>query len=490
MKSILTVAAVTGFALGAVPAFANECVGGVCSLPAPSSAVEKALDAQAAPSAREIQSSVDSYLASAKSDVLLVGGAGSAGYDGGFWIRGGTFLMKINLTLQTRWEGFQWDKNPDEPAPGGDLSGFSLPRVTLKFSGDATCDIHYYAELEFGHAGSYLDNQNNAGITPPKSSLGAAILDTFILGNGVRTATFRPDFGIAREAWIEYEAAPQLAFRMGLVKTAATRQLMTPPEMQQFVDISMASAFIGTFNPGYSDRNRDYGLMVHGAVGCDGEWQYLLTVTNGDGPVRRNVLDGTTDDPMAYSARVNWDVKGHMGYEEGALRQLSCEWAAAVGVWGTYYLDHFRENALTQSYERATYGVDVAAGYGGFSFTGAYSMAEFKTKFGAANIDFSAYSYLIQLGYLFPDTAWELAARYSLHNLENRPATAANTFGGSEIGAALNYYIDGHDDKVTLDVAFISSEKTGNFVADTYAGYSTTGTGKATMLRLQWQLAL
>ena len=144
----------------AAPARANECAGGVCSLPTANTAVESSLDAQAAPSAREIQSSVDAYLASARSDASLVGGCGSAGYDGGFWIRGGTFLMKINLTIQTRFEYFDWDDVNEEPSPGGDLSGFSLPRVTLKFSGDATCDVHYYAELEFGHAIAFEDNRN------------------------------------------------------------------------------------------------------------------------------------------------------------------------------------------------------------------------------------------------------------------------------------------------------------------------------------------
>ena len=38
--------------------------------------------------AREIQSAVDSYVASADQDVSFVGGPGSAGYDSGFWIRG------------------------------------------------------------------------------------------------------------------------------------------------------------------------------------------------------------------------------------------------------------------------------------------------------------------------------------------------------------------------------------------------------------------
>ena len=124
------------------------------------------LDAQAAPSAREIQSSVDAYLASARSDASLVGGRGSAGYDGGFWIRGGSFLLKINLTIQTRFEYFDWDDVESEPTPGGDLSGFSLPRVTLKFSGDATCDIHYYAELEFGHANTFLRDLDNGNGGP------------------------------------------------------------------------------------------------------------------------------------------------------------------------------------------------------------------------------------------------------------------------------------------------------------------------------------
>ena len=103
----------------------------------------------------------------------------------------------------------------------------------------------------------------------------------------------------------------------------------------------------------------------------------MVTVTNGDGPVHRNVLDGATDDPLAYSARVNWDIMGHMGYEEGALRQRSCEWTAAVGAWVHYFVDHCVENPLAHdTLERLTYGVDAAVGWGGFSMTAAYSMRD------------------------------------------------------------------------------------------------------------------
>ncbi len=427
-------------------------------------------------SSREVQSAVDAYLATAKADASLVGGAGQAGYDGGFWIRGGSFLLKINLTLQARWEGFDWDDSTREPSPGGDLSGFSLPRATLKFSGDATCDVHYYAELEFGHAG------RNDGLSPIARDVGQVDAGVIIGGpneNG-NAGNSEQIYGILREGWIEYETSPYAIFRMGLVKTPTTRQLMTPPEMQQFVDVSLASSFIGETMPGFSDRNRDYGFLLHGAFGCDGEWQYMVGVTNGDGIVHRNVLDGETSDCFAYSARVNWDIKGHLGYEEGALRSQACSWAASIGAWAHYYTDHETENPFSKFADRLTWGVDAAFAWGGFSFTAAYSAVDWEPPVGSS---FEATSYLIQAGYLFPGTAWEIAARYSAYE------TGDNDVSAEEIGVAVNYYIDGHADKVTLDAAMITSDDV-NFLGSLYPGYAPSFDSDAVLVRLQWQLAL
>ena len=89
MKPTILAAALASAACAfAAPAFAQDSA----ALDARLARVEQQL---AQPSPREIQSSVDAYLATTKSDASLVGGAGSAGYDGGFWIRGGSFLMKI-----------------------------------------------------------------------------------------------------------------------------------------------------------------------------------------------------------------------------------------------------------------------------------------------------------------------------------------------------------------------------------------------------------
>ena len=211
----------------------------------------------------------------------------------------------------------------------------------------------------------------------------------------------------------------------------------------------------------------------------------MLSVTNGDGPVHRNVLDGSTDDPLAFAARVNWDIAGHMGYEEGALRQRSCEWVAAVGAWAHYFVDHRFENPLddASTLDRLAWGVDAAVGWGGFSFTAAYSAMSIESD---ASGTTDGFSYLVQLGYLFPDTAWEIAARYSAYEVDPDGGSGAS---GNEIGVAINYYIDGHADKVTLDGAMISTDDF-NLLSDVYTGYNATGDSDGLLLRLQWQLAL
>ena len=98
---------------------------------------------------------------------------------------------------------------------------------------------------------------------------------------------------------------------------------------------------------------------------------------------------------------------------------------------------------------------------------------------------------------VFPDTAFEVAARYSVYS-EKASASGSPRAGADEWAAAVTYYIDGHSDKVTLDAAFVQSNDDGNLLGDVYAGYnaairsdtSGTHTSDAVMIRLQWQLAL
>ena len=440
-------------------------------------------------SARDIQAAVDSYLADSNNatDSSLVGGPGTAGYDSGFWIRGGDFLLRVNATIQARFEAFDWDDD-SEPAGangGGDLSGFSLPRATLKFSGEAPCNTCYYIELEFGHWGEdaleVRRGQTAGG--------GAGFLGTPFTGTNLGAIDQSLNFDNTREAWIEWCNCDAFNIRMGQIKTPNTRQLMVPPELQQFVDISLASAFTGKLMAGYTDRNRDHGIMVHGSFGCDNEWSYMIALTNGDGGDSiRNVLDHRTSDGLAISGRLNWAFLDAIGYEEGALRQQSCGWYGELGAWAYIYSDR-TDKPHTIQRDATRYGIDLALGYGGFSMTGAYTLGTDDDIGGTgAEVDYTAY--LVQLGYHFVGTAFEVAARLSGYNVE----TSTTDAGFQEIAFGVNYYLNGHGNKMQLDVSLLEGDDAASvLIWDAYAGYANALTGDddgAVLLRFQWQLAL
>jgi hypothetical protein len=455
MKTLITIAVLGAAVVAAGPAWADGA------------------------SARDIQAAVDSYVATAESDATLVGGPGSAGYDAGFWIRGGDFSLRINLTLQARYEYWDWDDDTDShyPSPGGDLSGFSLPRATVKFSGTAPCDIRYYMELEFGHPGEILTGQTTANPTEPLGP-GEPIDDFFGTFDNGQT----DNYSNTREAWIEWGCSPGLNIRMGQIKIPTTRQMMTSPELQQFVDVSGLSAFTGQLLPGYTDRNRDHGILVHGAFGCENEFSWMLAITNGDsGDSVRNIHDRRTDDNLSYSGRINWAFLEATGYEEGALRQTTCAWYGELGAWAYYHADRI-DNSHSEIEDALRLGVDLSLGTGGFSFTGAF------TYFDNDLSGITAWGALAQAGYLFPDTAWEIAGRFDVINVDS--SGSAGEVGAWEAAVAVNYYLNGHGNKLTLDATWIDSDELGWFL-DLYAGYNGMDSGNnALLVRFQWQLAL
>ncbi len=435
-----------------------------------------AAGADAPATARDIESAIEAYVGQ-QPDATLVGGPGSAGYDGGFWLRGGEFSLKLGLTLQARYEAVDLDDSHPFEGPdgiGGDLSGFSLPRATLKFSGTAPCNICYYMELEFGHVGEFAEGLAEFMGDESESNLGPSGGQSF-------------NFDNTREAWIEWCYCPSFNVRVGQIRLPATRQLMVAAEHQQFVDISLASSMNGWLLPGYTDRNRDHGVMVHGSLGCRGEWSYALAVSNGDGGDSiRNVLDPRSSDNLAYSARVNWAFAQPIGYQEGALGFDTCSWYGEVGIWAFYYADR-ADKPHVEYADITIYGVDLALGYGGFSLTGAFTLGDLDNIEGSP-LEVSYASYLAQLGFHLPGTAWELAGRWSAWtqdaNFAGRPATT------TEYAVALNYYLNGHGNKLQLDVSWLSGES--SLLPDVYAGwlFAIGDEDYMTLLRFQWQLAL
>jgi hypothetical protein len=68
----------------------------------------------------------------------------------------------------------------------------------------------------------------------------------------------------------------------------------------------------------------------------------------------------------------------------------------------------------------------------------------------------------------------------------------------SELGLAINYYLNGHGHKLGLDLSFVWGEDAGStLLFDPYVGYpghvGASGAGASdygVLLRFQWQLAL
>ncbi|MFM8386663.1 MAG: porin, partial [Planctomycetia bacterium] len=232
----------------------------------------------------------------------------------------------------------------------------------------------------------------------------------------------------------------------------------------------------------------DHGFMVHGTLGCNSEWSYMVAVTNGDGGDSiRNVWDVRTDDNLAYSARLNWAFMKPTFYEEGALRQSTCEWYGEAGAWAHAY-DARTDGAHSTVYDGLVWGLDLALGYGGFSMTAAYTVGAFDDNFGVATADIDTTAMLVQVGYLFPGTAWEIAARYSSAQRDDGASDGTLV----EMAAVVNYYLNGHANKLSLDVTALSQEDDGNFeVRDAYTGLRSSGLDNDDLLvRFQWQLAL
>ncbi len=134
-----------------------------------------------------------------------------------------------------------------------------------------------------------------------------------------------------------------------------------------------------------------------------------------------------------------------------------------------------------------------ALGYGGWSFTGAYNLG---TDEDGAGATLDTTMYLVQLGYHFPGTAWEIAARASAYDADRGVGFALGGFLGngavSEYAFGVNYYLNGHGNKLSLDVSFLEAGDQARGIYAPYPGYQAglANENSEILLRFQWQLAL
>ena len=145
----------------------------------------------------------------------------------------------------------------------------------------------------------------------------------------------------------------------------------------------------------------------------------MVAVTNGDGGDSiRNVLDSATSDNLAYSARLNWAfLKPHrlQGGRDPSEHLRLVRRGRRVGAL-LRGPPRRRHSGLphTALYDRLAAGLDLALGYGGFSFTGAFTYVDLTGSdvFCRRAVDAVAGAGRLPLPRARP---WEIAARWSAY---------------------------------------------------------------------------
>ena len=137
----------------------------------------------------------------------------------------------------------------------------------------------------------------------------------------------------------------------------------------------------------------------------------------------------------------------------------------------------------------------MALGYGGWSLTGAFNAGQDgDTADTPGKVKYT--SWLAQLGYHFVGTAWEIAARIDSYRVDDRDLFIGIGTDDAviEYAFALNYYLNGHANKLQLDVSIIEgSDPNSILIFDPYTGYPNLAGGEESfgvLFRFQWQLAL
>ena len=206
----------------------------------------------------------------------LVGGPGSAGYDAGFYIRGGDFLLRINAddpgALRSVGLGRRGPSSPRWSRQGFPFGGrprrASRCRVRRSSSParrratSATTSSSSSATTAVIVVGQFGQRRTPAGSRP----LGGPWPGKLRIRQPSSRATRRLNYDNTREAWIEWCLLPVVQHPDGSGEDAqTTRQMMVAPELPA---VRRCFAYsngdvIGWLMPGYTDRNRDHGL--HGS---------------------------------------------------------------------------------------------------------------------------------------------------------------------------------------------------------------------------------
>ncbi len=339
---------------------------------------------------------------------------GSAGYNGGFYIRDGANTpsrLTINGRMQPRFSFFSFEGGSDRIVS----HNFSVPLARLAFRGSVYDErVYFKAEIGFGQGRTDLQD-------------------------------FFMDYRIGKK---------QTRIRIGQFKKPFSRQQLNSGARLQFTGRSIVDS--------YFDNGRDIGIEVHSGFIDKAEFEWALAVFNGNGSA--GVFQPTTTiDPMtmeevvtggattnvprkvrpAFVARVGYNASEIDGYSEADLEGGDLRYAVALASMTYFQLGN--NAAISRN------GVDFAVKQDGVSATGGI-YAEMRSLEGpkVGDLEYTGLGSYIQAGYVINKT-YEPAVRYALITQENGDSV-------QEITGVFNIYKFAHNLKWQNEGTFLNTD--------------------------------
>jgi len=343
---------------------------------------------------------------------------------------------KLKLGLKTQsWYQFVEDGTKDGDK---DLHDFMFRRLYFSLKGEVIPNFGFFGHIAADRIGQ--DGLNNSGMG---------------LGSGIAV----------RDAWIYYNFDEAFKVQMGRMYIPFTRSFGTESTFALLtLDLPFTQGGIRGAPFFTSKVGRDDGIVFWGNP-LNGKLQYRLGISEG---VEN---DDNPDDSLRYAGRVSFNLlePETSWFNKGTY--LGKKKVLAIGGGCDYQKDLTLDGKKDQNNLGWTIDLffDHPVGGGAITAEAAYideKNVTQKLKYSWLAEGDDAQIYYIQGGYLLPGNIGpgrlQPYFRYERLNVEHRPDTSFPSIG-------LNYFLKGHNAKITLDWTMINQKKDFN-AADSYSG--------------------
>ncbi len=308
---------------------------------------------------------------------------------------------------------------------------------------------------------TFSDNDDESG-TPNVSSFdmnlarvemtGSAMdgeWEYILQGDWARSGADRANTVNLSDAYVQWNNCDWSHIKFGQFKVGAGRQYRVSDFAAQFADRDTLAT--QAFNFG-----RQQGIAM-GADLMDGRWTIGAGVYNGLSVGEGQNLPGV-DRKHAGSVETTFAIMGSQ--KRGVEGDIDHTEDFAWDVGGSYvYSDEdypATDTVAADRFKVTTISADTGMKYKGLSIVGEYYWQDIESD--ARDDDVSDNGAYVQVGYFIQPKKWEIAGRWGLLSCDDESIyEACSGLGGAalddvnEVGAAINYYMMGHNLKAGLN---------------------------------------